>query len=100
MDRVTRRFLVTGKVQAVYFRHSTRMEAERLALRGVARNLPDGSVEVVAHGISVAVQQLSEWLRQGPPMARVAAVEELDLRDPDRDLIAKSHPDSSRFTIE
>ena len=35
-----------GKVQGVYFRHSTRLEAERLALSGYARNLPDGSVEV------------------------------------------------------
>jgi acylphosphatase len=77
-DQVTRRFLVTGKVQGVYFRHSTRMEAERLGIRGVARNLPDGSVEVIARGPRAAIEKLHEWLRRGPPMARVAAVQELE----------------------
>lgn len=73
---ITRRFLVTGKVQGVYFRHSTRAEAERLALRGVARNLPDGSVEVIAHGEAPALEALHQWLHRGPAMARVAAVQE------------------------
>ena len=50
MDEVIRRFLVFGKVQGVYFRHSTRQEAKRLAIRGSARNLPDGSVEVITAG--------------------------------------------------
>jgi hypothetical protein len=40
MDEAVRRFLVFGKVQGVYFRHSARLEAERLNLQGVARNLP------------------------------------------------------------
>src|SRR5258708_35575466 len=76
---MTRRFLVTGKVQGVYFRHSTRLQAERLGVRGVARNLPDGSVEVIAHGTPEAVQDLREWLQRGPPGARVAAVQEFEL---------------------
>ena len=79
MVRVTRRFIITGKVQGVYFRHSTRLEAERLALRGVARNLPDGSVEVIAHGPHAAVESLREWLHRGPSRARVAHVRELEL---------------------
>jgi acylphosphatase len=78
MDRVARRFIVTGKVQGVYFRHSTRLEAERLGIRGVARNLPDGSVEVIAQGTDAAVETLRQWLRHGPPMARVAQVTELE----------------------
>ena len=76
---ITRRFLVTGKVQGVYFRHSTRLQAERLAVRGVARNLPDGSVEVIAHGTPEAVKSLREWLHRGPSGARVAAVQEFEL---------------------
>ncbi|HLZ98362.1 MAG TPA: acylphosphatase [Steroidobacteraceae bacterium] len=76
---MTRRFLVTGKVQGVYFRHSTRLQAERLSIRGVARNLPDGSVEVIAHGAPEAVESLREWLHRGPPGARVAAVQEFEL---------------------
>jgi acylphosphatase len=77
--RITRRFLITGKVQGVYFRHSTRREAERLGVRGVARNLPDGSVEVIAQGTSEAVENLREWLHRGPSGARVAAVQEFEL---------------------
>ena len=76
---MTRRFLITGKVQGVYFCHSTRLQAERLAIRGVARNLPDGSVEVIAHGAPEAVESLRQWLRHGPSGARVAAVQEFEL---------------------
>jgi len=79
VERVTRRFRVTGKVQGVYFRHSTRIEAGRLGLHGVARNLPDGAVEVIVLGPPAAVESLREWLHRGPQMARVAAVAELDL---------------------
>ncbi len=79
MEQVIRRFRITGKVQGVYFRHSTRLEAERLTLRGYARNLPDGSVEVVVHGRGEAVEGLRQWLHRGPPMARVESVLELDL---------------------
>jgi acylphosphatase len=81
LDQVSRRFRITGQVQGVYFRHSTRQEAEGLAVRGFARNLPDGSVEVVAHGCSDAVEKLRQWLHRGPAMARVEAVHELELKD-------------------
>ncbi|HEX3847756.1 MAG TPA: acylphosphatase [Steroidobacteraceae bacterium] len=74
-----RRFLVTGKVQGVFFRHSTRIEARRLGLRGFARNLPDGSVEVIAHGTAADVEQLHAWLHRGPAQARVDAVRETEL---------------------
>ena len=67
-----------GKVQGVFFRQSTRNEAERLALGGVARNLADGSVEVIAHGTETAVEELRRWLHQGPSRARVLAVQELE----------------------
>ena len=77
-ERLTRRFLITGKVQGVYFRHSARLEAVRLGVGGVARNLPDGSVEVVAHGTREAVESLREWLQRGPSGARVAGVQELE----------------------
>jgi acylphosphatase len=78
VERVTRRFRITGKVQGVYFRHSTRKEAERLGLAGVARNLPDGSVEVIARGAPEAVAELRQWLERGPSMARVDSVKELE----------------------
>jgi acylphosphatase len=68
---------VSGKVQGVYFRHSTRAEANRLSLRGTVRNLPDGSVEVLAHGTPAAIEALRLWLHQGPALARVDKVAEI-----------------------
>jgi acylphosphatase len=77
LDPVARRFLIFGRVQGVYFRDSTRTVARKLAICGVARNLADGSVEVVAHGGAGAVEELRAWLRRGPPQARVDEVREM-----------------------
>jgi acylphosphatase len=68
------RFIVSGLVQGVFFRASTRAEALRLGITGHARNLRDGSVEVVAYGDDVALDRLAAWLEEGPPLARVASV--------------------------
>lgn len=67
-------------MQGVWYRATTRTEADRLGVRGYARNLPDGRVEVLACGERVAVEVLCEWLWQGPPAARVSGVvfEEVD----------------------
>jgi acylphosphatase len=75
--KVVRRFLVFGTVQGVYFRHSTRLEAKRLGVGGFARNLPDGSVEVLAHGTAAAVDELRVWLGRGPDQAKVTEVREV-----------------------
>ena len=69
-----RKFRVEGRVQGVWFRESTRQQAERLALRGYAVNLPDGSVEVLACGEPGALNRLEQWLHQGPPMAQVLSI--------------------------
>lgn len=69
------RFLVSGKVQGVFFRASTREQALRLGLDGHARNLHDGRVEVVAAGTDAAISGLAAWLQAGPPQARVERVE-------------------------
>ena len=66
--------LVSGRVQGVYYRQSTREQAQRLGLAGWVRNLPDGRVELVAEGEAEALQQLADWLAQGPSEARVSAV--------------------------
>lgn len=71
------RFIVTGKVQGVFFRASTRDRAQALGLHGHAKNLADGSVEVVAAGDATALEKLADWLQHGPPMARVERVERL-----------------------
>jgi len=77
LDEVTRRFLILGQVQGVFFRHSARLEANRLIVRGFARNLPDGSVEVIAQGGAAAVEELLAWLQRGPAHARVDEVREV-----------------------
>ena len=82
MSQVCRRFLVSGKVQGVWFRESTRREAARLGLNGSASNLPDGRVEVIAVGSAKNINQLSVWLRHGPTMARVDKVVEETIDDP------------------
>ena len=56
------------------FRASTREQALVLDLRGHARNLDDGSVEVVAAGDDAAIDRLETWLHRGPPLARVERV--------------------------
>ncbi|MEA3138830.1 MAG: acylphosphatase [Gammaproteobacteria bacterium] len=84
MDEITRRFLVTGKVQGVYFRHSARIEAKRLKVSGLARNLSDGSVEVVARGSRAAVEALRQWLHRGPAAAQVESVREEDASEAQR----------------
>jgi acylphosphatase len=71
------RFLIEGRVQGVFFRASTREQARRLGLAGVARNLADGRVEVIAAGEADAVEALAGWLHHGPPQARVDRVERL-----------------------
>jgi acylphosphatase len=65
---------VVGRVQGVFFRASTRNEAQRLGLTGYAKNLLDGSVEVVVCGDKEAVEALREWLRSGPSGAQVSGI--------------------------
>ena len=73
--------MICGKVQGVYFRQSTRREAERLHIRGHAVNLPDGCVEVLAQGMPPAIEELKAWLQHGPAEARVDSVRELSVPD-------------------
>jgi len=62
---------VQGRVQGVGFRQFVAAEGEALRLAGTARNLPDGSVEVVAEGSRTALLALVAALRAGPPAAHV-----------------------------
>jgi acylphosphatase len=68
------RFLVSGRVQGVFFRGSTQSTARHLGLVGYARNLADGRVEVIACGERGALEALERWLWQGPPSAHVSQV--------------------------
>jgi len=66
---------VRGRVQGVFFRDSTRQAAAALRLRGWVRNLPDGRVEAVFQGDEAACGKALEFVRRGPPHARVDDVE-------------------------
>jgi acylphosphatase len=80
MKRV--RAVVSGRVQGVWFRASTREIAIELSVTGYVRNLPGGDVEFVAEGDDAQVDKLVQWARKGPPHARVESVdvEELEYR--------------------
>ncbi|WP_425480919.1 acylphosphatase [Pseudolysobacter antarcticus] len=75
MAVVCARFCIHGRVQGVFFRASTRTQALQLGLTGYAKNLADGSVEVIACGDATAVDALHRWLHDGPPSTRVDRVE-------------------------
>jgi acylphosphatase len=75
------KFIVSGRVQGVFFRASTRAEAVRLGLTGHAKNLADGSVEVLACGDAMALDELQRWLHIGPPASRVQSVSRSSVED-------------------
>ena len=70
-----KRIFVSGKVQGVFFRSSTRDKALELGISGWVRNLSDGRVEVVFEGKQESVEKMVEWCRRGPPYAHVENVE-------------------------
>jgi acylphosphatase len=73
------RYVVSGRVQGVGFRWFVMREATRLDLGGYVRNLPDGSVEVVAEGPPAGLASLESALRHGPPAARVSGVDKSEV---------------------
>ena len=77
-DAVTRRLVIRGRVQGVWFRESMRQEAVRLGVTGWVCNRLDGGVEAMVQGSPDAVNQIIAWCRLGPPEAKVAS---LDVHD-------------------
>ena len=69
------RFYISGRVQGVFFRASTRDQARALGLTGEVGNLPDGRVAVTACGSQAALDLLQQWLWEGPPQAAVSDVQ-------------------------
>ena len=67
---------IRGEVQGVGFRHAILQKAQKLGLHGWARNVPDGSVEVLAQGPKPALEKFLAWARIGPAGAKVERIEE------------------------
>ncbi len=78
---IFRQIFVSGRVQGVFFRESTRCTATELKLSGGVRNLADGRVEVQVSGEEKAIQSLIKWLKTGPKLAKVSTIEVLELED-------------------
>lgn len=76
---------VSGFVQGVFFRHSAKIEAEKLGILGYTKNLDDGSVEIVAclpsrdlphgDGEKDKINEFIKWCQRGPALAQVDSVE-------------------------
>jgi acylphosphatase len=76
---VCKKCLVGGRVQGVFYRGTAAGRARELGIRGYARNLADGRVEVVAHGDEVAVGTFVSWLWTGSSASKVTSVEVSDI---------------------
>ena len=77
-DRTRAHVYVTGKVQGVYFRATTRNMAERHDVDGWVRNLDDGRVEAVFEGPKADVETMVEFCHEGSESARVEGVDVTD----------------------
>ena len=75
MRNVRYRVVISGRVQGVFFRDSTRREAQRLGVTGWVRNRDDGHVEAVFEGPRSAVESILAWCRSGPEVARVEGMQ-------------------------
>jgi acylphosphatase len=77
--RLARHFIVHGRVQGVGFRYFACEAALREGLHGVAGNLPDGTVEVIAEGEAEAMERFERKLREGPRASRVDRVDTTEM---------------------
>ncbi len=68
---------ISGRVQGVWYRASTRDQAAAYGLTGWVKNLPDGRVEAVFEGPEESLKAMLKWCWQGPANARVEAIEEV-----------------------
>ena len=71
MTKVRAEVRVTGRVQGIWFRQSTKNTAEQYGVSGWCRNNPEGSVEAIFEGEESAVKSVVEWCKEGPKLARV-----------------------------
>ena len=90
----SKQIFITGQVQGVFFRDSTRQKANELKLKGGVRNLPDGRVEVQVFGGKAEVELLIKWLEIGPKYAKVSTIEVVDIPT---DSLSSEH--NERFEI-
>jgi acylphosphatase len=66
---------ITGKVQGVSFRQTTKAVADQMGVRGMVRNVPDGSLYIEAEGDNVRLEVFLEWCHEGPDRSKIENVE-------------------------
>lgn len=66
---------VSGRVQGVWFRASTKQKAEQLGVTGWIRNTSDGCIEAIFEGNKNMVKEMVDWCNHGPPQAKVENIE-------------------------
>lgn len=82
MDKMTRLHLfVSGRVQGVFFRQSTKEKARKLNLNGWVKNLEDGRVEIVSEGEEGKNKKLLDWVRKGGPL--LGRVDNIEIKKED-----------------
>ncbi|MES0327196.1 MAG: acylphosphatase [Gammaproteobacteria bacterium] len=69
------RYLISGRVQGVFYRACAQQQAVKLGLSGWVRNLLDGRVELLACGDQTVLEELEKWLQIGPDYAKVSNIE-------------------------
>jgi acylphosphatase len=72
---ITKRLVIHGRVQGVYFRDSMRQQARQFGVTGWVRNRRDGTVEAIVQGGPGAVEKMIEWSHRGPDKAKVTDVQ-------------------------
>ena len=92
----SKQIFISGAVQGVFFRESTRQIAIELMLSGYVRNLRDGRVEVQVTGDEASIQSLIKWLKIGPKLAKVSTIKVLEMENSSALL---SHQKKDRFDI-
>jgi len=76
---IAKRIRVRGRVQGVFFRTSTKEEADKLGIKGGVKNEKDGSVTIEAEGDPAMMTEFIEWCKRGPKMARVDDLKEASI---------------------
>lgn len=82
MNKKTVHVYVKGKVQGVFFRATTKEQAEKRGIYGWVRNVNDGRVEAVFEGEASAVDDMISWCQKGPPLSHVQEVKTQEMHSP------------------
>ena len=82
-DKTEVKVTISGRVQGVFYRTSTRDKADELGITGYVKNLANGDVEAVFQADPDTVEQMIQWCYKGPPSSAVQSVVTQKLESPE-----------------